>query len=112
MKSQILGKKIMLEDAGVILIEKHLYLINIVMRVVGSMIRIIKKIRNIIIGTWNNVFHRNNEIAEKRLKICYACDKCFTLSKNIKICTLCGCVLESKARVDNEKCELNLWVNI
>ena len=71
--------------------------------------KILKKIKNIIIGTWNNIFKRNNKLAVKRLAICYNCECCLEITQRTNICTKCGCVLESKTRVDDEKCLLNLW---
>jgi len=72
------------------------------------MLWLIKKIRNIIIGTWYNVFRMNNEIAMKRLVTCYGCEYCVRLTNGINICKQCGCVLESKARVNSEKCKMKL----
>lgn len=40
----------------------------------------------------------------KRKKICDECPK-----KKILICMVCGCILEGKIRLKNEKCPINKW---
>lgn len=48
--------------------------------------------------------HRNTT----RLNICNSCGH----KEHIKlgnICDLCGCFIDNKTRIDEEKCELNKW---
>ena len=69
------------------------------------------KILNIIKGTYYNIFKKNNELAKYRLKICEQCPERMEIGKNGKthICKQCGCILESKTRVESESCLLNKW---
>lgn len=68
----------------------------------------VKKIWNIIKGTYYNITNKKQELANKRLGICNKCKykEDFPLGD---ICGLCGCILDSKARVIDEKCEMNKW---
>lgn len=68
----------------------------------------VKKIWNIIKGTYYNITRKKQNLADKRLSICACCEhrEDFKLGD---ICGLCGCILESKTRVDDEKCEMNKW---
>lgn len=45
-----------------------------------------------------------NEQTEKRLEICYNCDKYVNGS-----CSICGCRLRTKARWVGQKCPLGKW---
>lgn len=69
----------------------------------------IKMIKNILIGWFNSIFDRNKKLSEERMEICNKCNEKTRITKNIYICGLCGCVLDSKTRVKDEKCELNKW---
>lgn len=66
------------------------------------------KIRNIIKGTFFNVLRKEQELADKRIPICKKCEH-IENTKLGDICGLCGCILESKTRVEDEHCELNKW---
>lgn len=68
----------------------------------------VKKIINIIKGTFYNITHKKQILADKRLSICKNCEnrKDFMLGD---VCGLCGCILDSKTRVLDEKCEMNKW---
>lgn len=69
---------------------------------------IFKKIWNIIKGTYYNITKKEQDLATRRLEICNSCEhrKDFKLGD---MCDLCGCILESKTRVKDEKCEMNKW---
>jgi hypothetical protein len=57
---------------------------------------------------WKNFAFPNprvEEIAKKRIAICYNCDK---LQKN-NTCAICGCYMPAKTRSLKSKCELGLW---
>lgn len=69
-----------------------------------------KKMVNIVVGTYNNIFNKNNKVARERLKICSKCSEKKYIWKLGYICKQCGCILESKTRVNNEKCPLNKWL--
>lgn len=70
---------------------------------------ILKKIQNIILGTINNVFNKNKNISNPRLKICYICKYRKNIKKIGNICKLCGCILESKTTIESEHCVINKW---
>ena len=55
------------------------------------------------------MFDRNKKLSGERMEICNKCNEKTRITKNIYICGLCGCVLDSKTRVKDEKCELNKW---
>lgn len=68
-----------------------------------------RKVVNIIVGTFRNIFNIKTSFENERLKICNKCEH----RKHIKglgdICTQCGCVIKSKVKVDSEKCVDNKW---
>lgn len=69
---------------------------------------ILKKLRNIILGNWRTLKGYESEMQKKRLDICKTCEH------NVKymgtrICNLCGCILKSKASIEEEKCLMNKW---
>lgn len=66
-------------------------------------------IKNIIIGWFRKIFKKNNELADKRLKICKNCPHRICLTKNLEICELCGCELDAKSRVEDEICHDGRW---
>lgn len=68
----------------------------------------VKKIWNIIKGTYYNIFNKKQSLADVRMSICNKCEhrEDFKLGD---ICNLCGCILDSKTRVEDEKCEMNKW---
>lgn len=66
-------------------------------------------IKNIVLGWYRKIFNKNNELAEKRLAICDSCPHKVNLTKKESICSLCGCVLSAKVRVESEICHDNRW---
>lgn len=70
--------------------------------------KMIKKLRNIIIGWYRYLFRPVPTFAENRRKICSKCsyneDVC-----GIKYCSLCGCVIAAKTLVEDEQCYDNRW---
>ena len=70
---------------------------------------VIKKFWNIIKGTYFNITKKNQKQADVRLSICNKCNHVKNICGLGNVCDLCGCVLESKTRVDDEKCEMNKW---
>ena len=74
-----------------------------------KMVKIFNKIRNIIIGTANNILGLKKEISNPRMEICNRCEYAKDIFKLGKICSKCGCILKSKTTVENEHCELNKW---
>lgn len=72
--------------------------------------RLFKKIWHIIISNlYYRPFKKHEWLFVQRKKICDGCPN----KKNIpvlgEICDLCGCPLESKLRVKDEKCLINKW---
>lgn len=66
----------------------------------------------IIKGTFNNIFNKHQDLASKRLKICMNCEYRVDIPVrhiNQHVCAQCGCVLESKTTIADEKCEMNKW---
>ena len=62
---------------------------------------------NIIKGNFNRLFGLNDLLYIHRYyKHCYKCKEKEN-SPIGEICGICGCPLESKLRVKNEKCEIN-----
>lgn len=73
-----------------------------------KMVRMLRKIRNIIIGTYRNIFNKNQDLATIRLKYCNKCEHRILFMKQY-ICDQCGCILESKVRVEDEHCMIDKW---
>jgi hypothetical protein len=63
-----------------------------------------KKIYRIIMGWYYFLTNQKNEMARERLMICVDCPK---MSKGL--CTSCGCVLQAKARIEEEICPMHKW---
>lgn len=74
-----------------------------------SLWKMVNKFKNIIIGTYNNIFNKNNIISKPRLEICNICEYKVKVKGIGDICGICGCILKSKTTVDNEKCPKNKW---
>lgn len=72
----------------------------------------VKKLINIIKGWWYLLFNKNEKLAKKRIAICKKCKSLEHIEMLGDICGECGCILEAKARVKDEKCELNKWYKL
>lgn len=66
-------------------------------------------IKHIIVGWYNKLFKRNNELYRTRMLICEPCEFRKKITKKESICSQCGCVLSAKLRVNEEHCVLNKW---
>jgi len=73
-----------------------------------KMARIFKKLKNIIIGTYRNIFNKKQDLATQRLKYCNKCEHRIMFMGQY-ICDQCGCILESKVRVEDEHCVIDKW---
>lgn len=73
-----------------------------------KMATIFRKVRNIIIGTYRNIFNKNQDLATRRLKYCNKCEHRMMFMGQY-ICDQCGCILESKVRVEDEHCMIDKW---
>lgn len=65
-------------------------------------------IKNIIKGWYYKLFDKESYLAQKRMEICSKCEYRIKIL-NEDICDLCGCVLDAKCRVKEEKCYNNKW---
>lgn len=70
--------------------------------------KILTKIYHIIIGTYRNIFNKNQDLATQRLQYCNKCEHCIMFMGQY-ICDQCGCILESKVRVEDEHCIIDKW---
>ena len=68
----------------------------------------VKKIKHIIIGWFRKLFGIDQDLANIRLAICRQCPS-RTYTSLGYACKECGCILDAKARVEDEKCDMNKW---
>lgn len=66
------------------------------------------KLRNIIVGNWRNLTGYTSDETKRRRQICKSCDRNIKYMKT-RICSECGCIINSKTAVEDEKCYLNKW---
>jgi len=64
---------------------------------------------HILKGNFNRIFSKEQKLYDSRFKICSNCSHRERISSIGEICGICGCPLESKLRVKDEKCDLNKW---
>ena len=69
-------------------------------------------ISNIIRGWYYKFFNKHTKLANIRIAICNDCLSKKHIDMLGDICDECGCVLEAKARVKDEQCELNKWYKL
>lgn len=62
----------------------------------------------ILKGIYYNITKKNQDLANKRLAECYLC-KHSIYYRDSMICEECGCILNNKVRLENEKCVMNKW---
>lgn len=74
--------------------------------------KMVKKLINIIKGWSYRLLNKNEQLAKKRIAICNKCHSRTHIDIIGDICDECGCVLKAKARVEDEKCELNKWYKL
>lgn len=74
--------------------------------------KMVSKIINIIKGWYFNIFNKHEQLAKKRIAVCNKCNSKVHIDILGDICNECGCVLAAKARVEDEKCELNKWYKL
>lgn len=48
----------------------------------------------------------DNEKIQKRIEICNVCDK---LTKPFRLCSKCGCLVDSKVKLNEASCPLGKW---
>lgn len=72
------------------------------------MVNLFKKIKHIIIGWYLKFFGLKDNLANERLTLCGTCDRKVKTSLG-DACGECGCILDAKARVEDEHCDLGRW---
>lgn len=63
----------------------------------------------IIKSIWFNIINKNENLYEKRLKICNTCNKKINIKYVGDVCDICGCILDNKTRIKDEHCDLCKW---
>lgn len=63
---------------------------------------------NVFKGNWFRLFNKNEKLYHARYQKCIFCQEHEQTPIGI-VCGMCGCPLESKLRVKEEKCELDKW---
>lgn len=56
-----------------------------------------------------NMFGIEEDLAQKRLKICNSCPQKQDIKFVGDICGECGCILDNKTRLRDENCDLCKW---
>lgn len=64
---------------------------------------------HILKGNYNRVFKKEQWLFDTRYRICSSCENRESVKPIGEICGICGCPLQSKLRVKDEKCDLNKW---
>ena len=67
------------------------------------------KLKHIFLGNLYNLIGINYKLMNSRLEICSKCNEKANLTKNVEICSECGCILKAKARIEEESCYLGKW---
>lgn len=62
----------------------------------------------IIKSIYFNIKNKHQDLADYRLSICNQCAHKLTIKVG-DICDQCGCILENKTRLEEEKCDLCKW---
>jgi hypothetical protein len=58
-------------------------------------------VKHIVLGFWYKFMNKHVSIKNRRMEICNECDH-----KDEIFCDVCGCLLDAKTRVYEEKCPL------
>lgn len=61
-------------------------------------------VKHIVLGFWYKFMNKHVSIKNRRMEICNECDH-----KDEIFCDVCGCLLDAKTRVYEEKCPLKKW---
>lgn len=64
---------------------------------------------NILKGNFNRLFNRKESLYDCRYRICRHCMHLEHIETLGDVCGICGCPLQSKLRVEDEKCVLEKW---
>ena len=78
-------------------------------KMVNMILMIAHKMWNILEGNFKNLFHIYPKFSRKRYAACRSCDQKLYIPLFGFICKKCGCIIESKITVKDEKCKLNKW---
>lgn len=63
----------------------------------------------ILKSIYYRILNKHYDISKDRLKICKKCPKREIIKYVGDICGECGCILDNKTRIKDEKCELGKW---
>lgn len=69
----------------------------------------IKHPLTIIKSIYYRIYNRHYNMTNKRLKICKHCSSKESIKFVGDICGECGCILDNKTRIIDEKCDLGKW---
>jgi hypothetical protein len=85
----------------------------------SKIMRLIEGARNYIRAEWGSAQSQvPNDVAEWRLGICRLCDEVVPCIRSTRLCCgpllklgrrTCGCVLESKVKLPDQKCPIGKW---
>lgn len=73
---------------------------------------LLKQINNIFHGWFYYIFGKNQDLYDRRIKVCNTCpmnSKNLYSDSGIEHCVICSCPLQPKLRVPDEECPNNLW---
>jgi hypothetical protein len=70
----------------------------------------LNKAKNIVKGFTALATGKKYEFTDGRIAMCRSCESNYWISKKI-FCSICKCYIPAKARVKDEKCPLDKWLN-
>lgn len=71
--------------------------------------KIIKNLPNILLGTLRNIFKIRPNYYQKRYDICKQCEYKKYARGFGEYCDVCGCIIKSKISVESEQCYIDKW---
>ena len=73
--------------------------------------KMVRKIKNIIVGWYRKLTGKRYDFAENRQKICSGCSYREKYA-GMYWCSLCGCEIVAKSKVEDEICLDGRWPNV
>lgn len=73
--------------------------------------KMVRKIKNIIVGWYRKLTGRKSNFAENRIKICKRCSHREEFA-GMEFCSLCFCEIYAKSEVEDEICLDGRWPNV
>lgn len=71
--------------------------------------KMVRKIRNIIIGWFNLMIGKEHRVYQARYRICKHCRYRRRIFGLFLICSKCGCFIKAKVKSDDERCPEYNW---